>query len=105
MPIIEVSSDDHYESIIDKYQDRILVFSAKWCGPCSKIRPEWTKWSTSHPNHTIFYIDVDKCSYTAELFDVEAMPTFVKLSSDGRISHRFVGSNVQKLLSWLSLSL
>ena len=103
MPIIEIKSDDHYESIVDKYQNRILVFSAKWCGPCSKIKPEWTRWSNANPSHTIFYIDVDKCQDTAELFDVEAMPTFVKLScSTGKESKRFVGSNVQKLLQFLS---
>lgn len=102
MPIIEVDSDEHYEKIIDQLSSRILVFSAKWCGPCRKIRPEWTKWNLSNPKYTIVYIDVDKCEMTSEVFDIEGVPTFIKLDSDGRIQSRFVGSSVPKLLQFLS---
>jgi thioredoxin len=74
----------------------ILDFSAKWCGPCKRIEPDFNKLKETHTEITFVKYDVDVDVDVAREFNVRAMPTFVAIN-DGEEVERFEGASVHRL--------
>jgi len=69
-------------------------FSAAWCPPCNQMAREVFPVSRVADVLRGFipvHVDVDRNSDLAATFRVEALPTFVVLSPDGREVYRFTG--------------
>lgn len=56
----------------------IVMFTAKWCGPCKRIYPEFERLHNECPNKEIdfFKIDVDESPEVASYANIHGMPTF-----------------------------
>lgn len=80
----------------------VLDFTAKWCGPCQKISPEYEKLSSLDEfKDILFYkVDVDKSEELCEKFKIQCMPTFILLK-DGEEVDRLTGANMEKLYQLL----
>ena len=83
----------------------LLVFSAEWCGPCKLLRsktlsaPEFLEPDT--PLH-VADVDIDANQKMAHDFGVEAVPTLVLATPDGKIVSRQTGfMEVGDLMAWL----
>ena len=83
----------------------LLVFSAEWCGPCKLLKsqtlsaPEFLHQQS--PLH-IADVDIDANKKMAGDFGIEAVPTLVLLTPDGKIILRQTGFiEVAELLAWL----
>ena len=74
----------------------LLDFSAKWCGPCQRIKPffEELKLINTEINFIVYDVDID--TDVTKLFNVECMPTFVAIKN-GEIIERLEGSSKDKL--------
>jgi thioredoxin 1 len=72
-------------------QNRIIKFSASWCGPCQRMAPEFKKFQEDHKEVLIQDIDVDADYETASIFGIKGVPTtlFIK---DGAVVEKIVGS-------------
>lgn len=80
----------------------VLDFTAKWCGPCQKISPDYEKLSNLDEfKEIIFYkVDVDDSDELCTTFKIECMPTFL-LIKDGLEVDRLTGANMEKLYQLL----
>ena len=83
----------------------LLVFSAEWCGPCKLLKsktldaPEFL--AQDAPLH-VADVDIDANQKMARDFEVEAVPTLVLVTPEGKIIERQTGfMEVADLLAWL----
>jgi len=83
---------------MDKFNTgkHILDFTAKWCGPCQRIKPTFNELKEKYTEINFVVYDVDECPDVAKEFKIEAMPTFIAIK-DGEIVQRFSGASVDKL--------
>ena len=80
----------------------VLDFTAKWCGPCQKISPEYERLSSLEELREVkFYkVDVDDSEELCSKFEIKCMPTFILLKN-GEEKDRITGSNIEKLYQTL----
>jgi len=83
----------------------LLIFSAEWCGPCQQLKkrtlsaPEFLR--QENPLH-LADVDIDANQKMARDFAVDAVPTLVLLTADGKIIARRTGFlEAADLLAWL----
>lgn len=83
----------------------LLIFGAEWCGPCKLLKsqtlasPEFLRQPA--PLHVV-EVDIDANAKMAGDFDVEAVPTLVLLTGDGKIIERQTGFlEAAELMAWL----
>lgn len=76
-----------------KNMPMVLDFSATWCGPCRMFAPVFHAVEKDYEGTVKFLtVDIDQNSELAQQFRVEAVPTIVFLSPDGREQQRFTGA-------------
>jgi thioredoxin 1 len=71
----------------------VLKFHATWCGPCKKIAPSLIKLAEAKSKSngiTFFEVDIDDHPQITEKYEIEAVPTVIKLVN-GKIMHKWVG--------------
>jgi thiol-disulfide isomerase/thioredoxin len=73
--------------------DRLVVFSADWCGPCQAYKQALSPWEPSESfDAKIQIVDIDRFPHLSRLFGVQAIPA----TYDG--TNLFVGAQSQ---AWL----
>ncbi|XP_033336587.1 thioredoxin-like [Megalopta genalis] len=80
MSAVRVINDDgHFYGEMASAGTKLVVvdFTATWCGPCQRIAPVFEQLSVKYPNAVFLKVDVDKCTETAAVQGVSAMPTFI----------------------------
>lgn len=83
---IEVKNDRLDAELANAGNKSVVVdFSAKWCGPCQRIAPEFLKFATQFPNALFLKVDVDENSESSSKYGISAMPTFVFFRSRAKI--------------------
>jgi thiol-disulfide isomerase/thioredoxin len=79
--------------------NKLLVFSASWCGPCQALKPTIDKLDQDR----IVKYDIDEALEERENYAVRAVPTLILVDEDGKQIERLVGSQslavLQKLLN------
>ena len=85
MPI-KINSTN-YKSYVSETSNILLDFTAEWCGPCKRMKPELKKaenfLADTNCNVVFAEIDVDESSDIAEQYGINCMPTLV-LIKDGK---------------------
>ncbi len=83
----------------------LLIFGAEWCGPCKLLKsktlsaPEFLQ--QTNPLH-LAEVDIDADQKQAHDFAIEAVPTLVLLTADGKIISRQTGfMRAVELILWL----
>lgn len=80
MGVIEVTSDDQFNNLIDAGDKLvILYFHASWAEPCVHMTSVFESLSQIYPQHVFVSIDADKFADIAESSDVSAVPYFCLL--------------------------
>ena len=76
---------DNHDSIINN-NNVLIVFSAKWCGPCKRLKPELKYVEDNFDSKMITFttVDVDMSSDIAVKYNVSSLPTLV-LVKDGTV--------------------
>lgn len=70
----------------------VLDFNATWCGPCKQLTPVFDQAAKAFANKAEFVsVDIDANPQTATAFGVEAVPTVVIMTPDGK-TQRYVGT-------------
>lgn len=76
----------------------VVDFFATWCGPCRQISPLVEQLAVKYSGKINFIqVDVDQASECAAHYDIQAMPTFVFFSAEGREIDRLVGADPETL--------
>ena len=68
--------------------NKLLVFSASWCGPCKAYKPTLLELDQNR----LQYIDIDELPEIREDYDVRSVPTTILVDEDGEEITRLVGS-------------
>ena len=70
--------------------NKILYFSAAWCGPCKALGPTVQLLQTQGLN--IQKVDVDQDQALSAQYGVRNIPTIIKIDASGNASERLVGN-------------
>ena len=79
--------------------NKLLVFSASWCGPCQAMRPSLDELDQER----LVRYDIDVEADAVEKYNIRAVPTLVLVDENGVEVKRASGvqtlSNLQELLN------
>lgn len=72
----------------------LLKVTARWCGPCERIQPQFVTWCKDNSERfSAFVLDVDDAEVEGEdtktlldLLDASALPTFIAFSNGVEVS-------------------
>ncbi|MGA9451070.1 MAG: HEAT repeat domain-containing protein [Verrucomicrobiia bacterium] len=83
----------------------LLIFGAEWCGPCKLLKSKTLSSAEflrqESPLH-VAEVDIDANPKMAGDFDIEAVPTLILLTGDGKIIARQTGfMEAADLIAWL----
>jgi thioredoxin 1 len=68
--------------------NKLLVFSASWCGPCQGFKPTLLELDQER----LVYVDIDQDPETRMQYEVRSVPTVILVDEDGKELERLVGS-------------
>lgn len=87
MPIITVQDSAHFQSALGEAGAKLVVidFTAKWCGPCRLIAPEFERLSNKFLHVVFLKVDIDDCDSIASQFGITSIPTFVFMRSKSKL--------------------
>jgi len=94
--MIEIKSIEEYNDTLKKNERVIVDFTAEWCGPCQKIKPEYEKLSKTYNNIVFCKVDVDECNDIVDECQIECMPTLL-FYKNSKIIQRMSGSDMMKI--------
>ena len=81
--------------------NKILYFSAAWCGPCKILGPTMNQLSTE--GLPIQKVDVDTDSKLSAQYGVRNIPCLVLVDSSGTELKRLIGNQpAQNIKNWYS---
>lgn len=79
--------------------NKLLVFSASWCGPCKGFKPTLLELEQDR----LVYVDIDEQPEIRADYEVRSVPTVILVDVDGEEIERLVGaqslSRLQELLN------
>lgn len=70
--------------------NKLIVFSASWCGPCKRLAPAVAELMEKYPDNIVKY-DVDVEVELREDFEITAVPTLILVDDDGQEISRKLG--------------
>ncbi|MDD2797877.1 MAG: thioredoxin domain-containing protein [Bacteroidales bacterium] len=62
----------------------IIDFYATWCGPCRKLSPILSEIAQSHPEITVYKVNVDEEPELAQFFSITSIPLVVYIPMKGK---------------------
>ncbi len=89
--MIEIHSEKEFESIINKDEISVVVFSTDWCPDCLYIKPFMPQIEEDFSNLKFYLVNRDNLMNIAIQYDVLGIPSFVCFRSGKEIS-RFVST-------------
>ena len=95
---MESITEDTIREIINQPEYLLFYFTAKWCGPCQKIKPMIIKLKEGLETDKIkFYmIDIDENDDLCEKCNITSVPTFI-LFKDKKEVGQTKGANIQSV--------
>lgn len=75
--------------------ERILWFTAEWCGPCKKMKPVVARIETESPTYKFVQFDIDdpENASTLQRYGVHSVPTFIRVDDDFTEVARVTGAH------------
>jgi len=74
----------------------VVMATAKWCGPCKKIKPLVYDLKKENPNINFMVIDIDECQEIADKLKIGSIPDF-RFYRNGVAIFSFTGADQEKL--------
>ena len=78
--------------------NKLLVFSASWCGPCKTMKPALDELDQDR----LVRYDIDEAGEETVKYQVRAVPTLIVINENGEEVSRLIGvqtlGDLQKLL-------
>lgn len=79
----------------------LLVFTAKWCGPCRVFKSDLENDPAMLDGYKVFVIDVNKEPELAKAHGVTTVPTFVLFAEGGKLHTKTGYEGKENLKAWL----
>ena len=95
----EIQSKTEFNELVQNEKYLLVDFSAEWCGPCKRLKPQLEELSNHYKNAKFLKIDVDEQIELTEFHQVEAMPTIMFYVNGTLQSESVKGANIEKVKS------
>ena len=99
--ILEITSVNFNEEVINSDKKVLIDFYAVWCGPCKILSPIVEEFAKENMDIKVVKIDVDKEPEIAGKYGIISIPTLVVVEN-GEVVNRAVGiinkENIEKLV-------
>ena len=95
----EVQSTTEFNELVRSEKYLLVDFSAEWCGPCKRLKPQLEELSDVYKGVKFLKVDVDSQSELAEFHQIEAMPTMMFYVNGTLQSESVKGANIEKVKS------
>ena len=86
--MIEVNLENFDSEVIKSDKPVVVDFSAAWCGPCKRMKPNIEQFSESAEDVKVVYADVDGLQDILPDYDIVSVPTILYNMIILRCSHR-----------------
>ncbi|KAJ5681951.1 uncharacterized protein N7477_001891 [Penicillium maclennaniae] len=99
MSVINISSNEQFNTLLSSSRVVVADFYADWCGPCKAIAPVYDSLARqlSRPNQITFTkINGDEQKELAQAYSVRAYPTFI-VFENGRKTQTVAGADPRRL--------
>ena len=97
--VLEVSTGNFDEEVLNSDVPVMVDFWAEWCGPCRMIAPMIEELASEYDGKaTIGKLDVDNNQESSVKFGVRSIPTLL-IFKDGEIVDRHVGAVGKDILA------
>ncbi|XP_029944362.1 thioredoxin-like [Salarias fasciatus] len=91
-----------FKDILKESGSKLVVvdFTAKWCGPCQRIAPDYEALSIHPANGDVVFlkVDVDEAEDVTSEYGIQSMPTFMFFRGEKKLG-QFSGANIDMLRS------
>lgn len=94
--VYEITTRKQLNAILELNLITVVDFSADWCGPCRKIKPEFHKLPIKYDNAVFITVDIENAEVLSADFHIKALPTFIFMSSKGEFN-RVLGARLDKV--------
>ena len=76
---MECITEENVKQIIEQPEYLLFYFTASWCGPCQKIKPQIIKLKEGleSTNIKFYMIDIDENDTLCEKCNIKSVPTFI----------------------------
>ena len=102
--MIEINDINDWNTVFENHRNDknilLINFTATWCGPCKKLKPELEKLisNDSYKNVKFYKVDIDKCNEIVDKLKIESVPTTLLIKNDN-IVERISGSNLSLIIT------
>ena len=84
---------------ISKEENAIVAFTADWCNPCTKMKPQFAKASMVDRDRPYFVVDVDAIGPVwTDKYNIKSIPQILEINK-GELSRSIKGRTTQTILS------
>ena len=90
MSVINLTTENFEEEVLNAKEPVLVDFWATWCGPCKMIGPNIEKLAEENADATVIKIDVDKHPEIAAVYGVQTIPTLIAFKK-GQIVNQKIG--------------
>lgn len=87
---VDFVADADFKDVLASNETLVVDFTASWCAPCQKLKPELKKLAGEVSAAKFVMVDCTDSSTVAEEYGVTGLPTVI-VFKDGKIAEKVVG--------------